>query len=161
MSNDKNQNQQAMNHLDGEEDGVPESLGILVKHYREKRGMSLQDVYEICGVSPSYLNRLEKHERRAPTTKILRKVSTALRIPAEVLFESVFNERVSDDKELSVEDMLICNDYSINGEPAAAEAKQYLVDLIKLALNCEWTPETKMRQACDIVDIIDRLRKVS
>jgi transcriptional regulator with XRE-family HTH domain len=160
MSDDKNQNQQSNEDLDDEEE-MPEALGILVRYYREMRGMSLQDVYEISGVSPSYVNRLERNERKSPTVKTLKKVTSGLRIPAELIFEIIFNEKVSLDKELSLEALLICSDYVIKGEPAGAEIKQLLVELMKHVFTCDWTADTKMREAYKLAEIIDRIRKIA
>lgn len=64
-----------LDEVDEEKEGgltVSDNFGIMLKHYRKLKNLSLKQLEEISGVSASYVNRLERGERKSPSiTKIL------------------------------------------------------------------------------------------
>ncbi|MGG0936975.1 helix-turn-helix domain-containing protein [Brevibacillus centrosporus] len=157
----KEKNKSDVDQLNDEIDALAKNLGVLIRYFRELRGLSLNDVYMVSGISPSYLNRLEQGQRDSPSIKIVKRFAEALKIPSDVLFEAIFHEKAPKERNLSLEELLICSDYLVNDEPVNREIKEQLLAIVKHILSCEWTSETKMRESCNLADMIDRLRKVS
>ena len=42
-----------------------ENFGSMIRYLREKQGYSLKDLEDITGISPSYINRLERGPEHA------------------------------------------------------------------------------------------------
>lgn len=96
-----------------EEEIEENKFGDLVKEKREERGYSYAQLGELSGLSASYISRLEKGERRAPSYSVIQKLSEALEMNKNEL-ESVFGQDniVSDKTDSLVQKKLaILNDY--------------------------------------------------
>ena len=61
------------------------NLGTIVRRQRNRLGLSLVELAEKSGVSPSYLGRIE-NAQRYPSTNILRKIAKPLKLDEEELF---------------------------------------------------------------------------
>ncbi|NMC48635.1 MAG: helix-turn-helix transcriptional regulator [Desulfovibrio sp.] len=55
-----------------------------VRVLRSHRGMTLQQVADVCGVTNSHISQVEKG-KRSMSTELLKKVAEALRVDAELL----------------------------------------------------------------------------
>lgn len=75
-----------------------ETLGSFIAKERNKRGLSLRDFAELCDISHSYLDNLEKGKDRrtnkpvSPTLDTLKKLSRGLDIPINDLINIALNE---------------------------------------------------------------------
>ena len=52
-----------LDEVDEEKEGgltVSDNFGIMLKHYRKIKNLSLKELENLCGVSASYINRLER-----------------------------------------------------------------------------------------------------
>ena len=49
-----------------------------IKEYRIKRGLTLKEVAEKCGISAGYLCHLEKGNRDNPSTEVMENIAMAL-----------------------------------------------------------------------------------
>ena len=61
-------------------------LKINVKKYREKAGLTQEQLSEIADISPDYLSEIERG-KKMPSMKRLFKIAAALRIPAYKLLK--------------------------------------------------------------------------
>ncbi|KYH31866.1 helix-turn-helix domain-containing protein [Neomoorella mulderi] len=59
-------------------------IGSTIRHFREERGYTLDDLAGRAGISPSYLSEIERGHKR-PSLKTLDKICSALNIPRETL----------------------------------------------------------------------------
>lgn len=57
----------------------------LLKKLRLSKGYSLQQLAERSNVTPSYLNRLERGERKTPTFSVLQHIAEGLDVDVNVL----------------------------------------------------------------------------
>ncbi|MDI6823164.1 MAG: helix-turn-helix domain-containing protein [Bacillota bacterium] len=64
--------------------GESGSIGQLVRRFRRQRGMTLRELADLCGVSASYLSRLERGSVGV-SVACLRRLSEALRVPVSSL----------------------------------------------------------------------------
>ncbi len=62
-------------------------VGLNLRHYREKAGLSQEALGFECGLHRTYISGVERGVRN-PTVAVLAKLATVLRIPPERLLES-------------------------------------------------------------------------
>lgn len=55
-----------------------ESFGSRLRSYRERAGLSQNSLAKKVGLSPSYINRLERGEREAPTREVVEALAGTL-----------------------------------------------------------------------------------
>ena len=61
------------------------NFGSTIKKYRKSRGLLQEELADRLGIIGTYLSALENN-RREPTISLLRKISSVLDIPIEVVF---------------------------------------------------------------------------
>ena len=66
---------------------VNENFGSMIKYLREKQGYSLKDLEDITGISPSYINRLERGTRACPSYPVIEELAKALNADISELLE--------------------------------------------------------------------------
>ncbi|MFF2531571.1 helix-turn-helix domain-containing protein [Brevibacillus sp. NPDC058079] len=138
------------------ERSISENFGSLIKHLRESKGYSLKDMQTATGISSSYINRIEKGERKAPSIQIITKLAVALdQDVAELLNVANSQEQV----ELqTVEEVLLANNFMVGGKRATKETRERLVDLISKITNSDWETN-KHFEAMEIMEAIDRYKE--
>ncbi|WP_248928940.1 helix-turn-helix domain-containing protein [Paenibacillus hamazuiensis] len=148
---------------DNERNGAGD-FGLLLKHYRKLRNMSLKDLEDASGASQSYIHRLESGERISPTIKKLLQLSKALRIPDSVLISTIIKNSVEDANEegkaLSLSEALIQNNYFVGSRTLSMEAKQLLIQIVEYIADSEWSATSKIREMYELSELIDQLKRV-
>jgi transcriptional regulator with XRE-family HTH domain len=136
---------------------VSDNFGIMLKHYRKLKNLSLKQLEEISGVSASYVNRLERGERKSPSiTKILQ-LAEALEIPNSVLVATIIQEPRTHEK-IALSELLIKHEYLLNGEELSREAKERLLKIIEHIAQCQWNSDTKVRDIFVLAELIDQFK---
>lgn len=110
---------------------IDTSVGMRLKHFREKKGYSLYDAGKLAKVSPSYLHRIETGERKAPSYPILETL-------AGVLGTTVYqltNTPVDEDKTRSVIEVLMTHEYTVKERKADRQIKDALIALIQTVIS--------------------------
>ena len=59
-----------------------------LKSIREQKGMTLEGVAELVGISTSYLCHLERGSRKNPSLKVSSKIAKTLNVAIEDVFEN-------------------------------------------------------------------------
>jgi len=67
------------------EQGIPD-VGAHVRAWRQKRGLSLRTLAELCDLSPNTISLIERGET-SPSVSTLHRLATALRVQITTLFE--------------------------------------------------------------------------
>ena len=60
-----------------------------LKSIRKEKGMTLEELSELCGVSAGYLCHLENGSRNHPSIEVMEKIAKALN---NTIFEIFFNQ---------------------------------------------------------------------
>lgn len=141
------------------ERNLNESFGSLVKHLRQKAGYTLQEVQDISGISASYIHRIEKGERKAPSFKIIEKLADALQTDRATLL-ALANLEV-DENIVSIDELLYANNFTIDGQVANKKQKTILVKMLTKIVTCEWSPATKHLDSGEILMLIEELKTLS
>ncbi|MEG6613596.1 helix-turn-helix transcriptional regulator [Pseudoclostridium thermosuccinogenes] len=63
-------------------------VGERVRHYRNKAGLSQDELAEKAGLHHTYIGQVERGEKNA-TLESIAKIAYALQVPLEVLFENI------------------------------------------------------------------------
>lgn len=109
-------------------------LGAYLKEVRNNRGLSLRDVASQIDISASYINRIEKGERKQISTSMLAKLSDYYKIPVLELYKIAGID--TEVQSQSIELMAIDTEYiSINGTQVRTEGfKEFIKTIISLDL---------------------------
>lgn len=147
------------------ERSVSEKFGSLIKQYREEKGYSLKKMEELTGISPSYINRIEKGERKAPSFKIIEKLAMALDADVNYLLTiaGVAETPTSEErnaKVYSIEELLLTNNFTINGKEANKEVRESLVSLFGRINQSNWNSQTKVKDSIEIMEQIDQYKSI-
>ena len=122
-------------------------LGDKLKEIRESRNIGLNELSRLCGVSAGYISALERNEKHNPSQKTLQKITEALDISMESLFNLKFESEensgyVKDSKEatmtpheavvslLSTPSIMSCCEYDINSL-SKSEINKFADDLLE------------------------------
>lgn len=136
---------------------INKHFGGMVKYLRTKKGMSLYDLSDKTGVSPSYINRLEKMNRKCPRYPIIEKLALALEVPATELLEVATNNNY-DRKKLST---LILNDeYELDdGSMLEVGDKYKLLELINTIWQLSWEKETIIEDMYKVMQKVEEFKE--
>lgn len=137
---------------------IPQQVGLLIKHFRTKRGYSLKELEKRTGISAPYIHRIEKGERKAPSYKIIEQLAQALQVPVSEIL-SVNDESgqgKQKDRVLNVEELLLKESYMVDDKPVSKEQREALSELIKKLNGLEWNENTKTTETITLLDYIGR-----
>jgi transcriptional regulator with XRE-family HTH domain len=138
------------------ERSISDNFGSLIKHLRESKGYSLKDMQAATGISSSYINRIEKGERKAPSIQIIKQLALALDQDFVELLNIANPEDQSDELQ-TVEELLLSTNYLVSGERLNKESKEKLVDLINKVSQSEWG-DNKHLEAMGIMEAIEQFK---
>ncbi|MDF2544731.1 MAG: putative transcriptional regulator [Herbinix sp.] len=101
---------------------INDNFGTLIRSLRNNHGYSLKDVANITGISASYINRLEKFDRKAPSFKILEALAKALDVSVSILIEAA---GIKNDKKgpINMAHLLFMYDIEVSNIVLTAEQK--------------------------------------
>lgn len=143
------------------ERSVSDNFGSMIRYLREKRGYTLKEMEDLTGVSASYIHRIEKGERKAPTIKVIEKFAEALDCDFYELLSLANSSKKSKGKELpSVEQLILSNDFSVNGYKATKAIKGQLVDLINAIHRADWSESKRDKEMMKIFEQISQYKEL-
>lgn len=133
---------------------VDPRFGQTIKLRREQMDLSLNQLAMITGVSASYINRLEKGEKKAPSYPIMQVIGSALNFNiAELLQLATASEK--DDIE-EIRDLIVKNDFRLNDIFASTPLKEQIVKLFGKIISAEWK-EKKFVEGAEMLTVINEL----
>lgn len=133
---------------------VSDKFGATLLYYRQQKGLSLRDLESITSISQSYLNRLEKGERKSPGVGISSKIAKALGIPLTTLLD-ISTTDVPPEEAQTISQLLLYNDFKIvEDKVISKEAKQILVEIIEFIITSVWNEETKIGDMLELSELV-------
>ncbi|WP_067929223.1 helix-turn-helix domain-containing protein [Alicyclobacillus shizuokensis] len=133
---------------------IHDSVGARIKFLREQKHLSLKDLENKTGISASYLNRLEKGERKSPGCPIMFKLADALDVS---VFE-LLHLPVEADKPKTLFDLLILHNYTVKGVPATRRVKDAIIVLVQTVVNADLTGKNQLHDSMLIIERAKELR---
>ena len=67
---------------------LPKTIGERIRNYRNREGLSQEELAERCGLHATYIGQLERGEKNA-TLESMEKIVKGLNISFETLFEKI------------------------------------------------------------------------
>ncbi|MBU5428189.1 helix-turn-helix transcriptional regulator [Tissierella pigra] len=138
---------------------VNENFGSMIRYLREKQGYSLKDLEDITGISPSYINRLERGTRACPSYPIIEKLAKALNADVTELLEISELSMTDGDVKFLGEIILSCN-CRLTDEIATKEQKEKLVAIIDEIIYCQWEDDI-VADLAEIGKLINEFKLIS
>ncbi|WP_272867409.1 helix-turn-helix domain-containing protein [[Bacillus] enclensis] len=80
------------------EKGLSKLVGEALKLYREERGMTINELSHLAGISKSYISSIERGLQKNPSIKVLQRLADTLDISLSQLLEFT-TESISIDEE--------------------------------------------------------------
>lgn len=140
---------------------VSHKFGSVLKYWREKRGFTLQQLYEKTGVSSGYLNRLENGERKAPSVPICMKIANSLDVPLSVLLDISTTETPAQEAP-TIAELILYNDCRVDEHSLMSkEEKETLVQIVEFIIEATWDEEHKIKQLFQLSELVDDFKEVS
>jgi transcriptional regulator with XRE-family HTH domain len=139
---------------------IPEGFGKYILHLREAKDYSLKDVERITGVSQSYINRIEKGERKAPSYPIIEKLAQAYNVNISELL-SIAGIATDETNVQGLAQLIYSNNFTINGKMTSTKKKEVLVELIEKMDEIKWDDTTKHLDTIELINIINKFKNVS
>lgn len=119
--------------------------------------LSLSELSELTGISSSYLNRLEKGERKAPSFPIMQMIAKAMGMD----ISEVLNLACSSENEEivpEIRELLLKSDFRVGDTFVTTEVKELLLKLVESIVSAEWEDEIKFIEGAVILQTVDRLK---
>jgi len=135
---------------------MSDDFGKMLKGLREERGFSLQKLSLMTGISPSYINRLEKSKRKSPGFTKLVALAEALNVEVWVLAGSSLEW--NEGEPLGIKELLFNHTVQHEGITLSSDEKELLLEIIGMILNAEWSFETILSEMQEIGELISELK---
>ena len=153
---------EVLDEADEEKEGsltVSDNFGIMLKHYRKIKNLSLKELENLCGVSASYINRLERGERRSPSISVILRLAGVLDIPSSVLLAAINIKEPQASEKITLSELLIKHEFLLNnGEELTREAKENLLKIVEHITQCQWSSDTKIRDLYVLAELVDQFK---
>jgi len=141
---------------------INDNFGLMVLHLRNKLGLSLKALSEMTGISTSYINRIEKGERKTPSIKIIESLANALCVDKSVLLEvaNLDTEAKESINNVDIDELFFKNNFTINGKAISRREKELFSKIMTKIAMTEWTSRTKHIESLEIIDLIDQFKTI-
>lgn len=143
------------------ERSLSDRFGLLVRFYRKQKGMNLQELSKRAGVSQSYINRIEKGERKTPSLSVIKSIADALEIDIrELIGHEIENGEKTQKNPLSLEEILLTSEYTVNGHKVSKEIRKSLIDIVKYIHENDWSTPKKADHFLKLSDKIEAYKEL-
>lgn len=134
-------------------------FGSIIRNRRLELNMSLKNIEELTGISPSYINRIEKGQRKAPSYGIIEQLAEALNLPVSKLTNVPKSKTDESGSDLSLQEMILSSKFTLNGKKVSKESKEKMVDMINYISSMQWEDTTKYKEIMPIMEFLDYFKK--
>ncbi|WCK56922.1 helix-turn-helix transcriptional regulator (plasmid) [Aneurinibacillus sp. Ricciae_BoGa-3] len=141
------------------ERAITEGFGSYIKQVRKGKGLSLQTVADLTGISPSYINRIEKSERKAPSYRIIEKLAKAFEVPIEEMLK-IAGIKEDTTKVQGFAQVIYSNGFTINGRLIPNKQKEMIVEIITKMDEAVWGNDTKYRESIELMELINKYKEL-
>lgn len=148
------------------ERSVKVDFSTWLKSARNQKGYTLKHLGDLTGISPSYIHRIERNERKAPSIPIAEKLAVALGYDAKIILSMLGQEgavlglREDGNQETpGIVELLSMNHYKINGEIASREEKNAISKIISQIIDEQWSEDEIWTKGGELFKSIMKLQK--
>lgn len=143
-----------------EERQVTTDFGNWLRSTRKQKGLSLKKLEELSGVSGAYIFRIEKGTRKTPSIPITEKLAVALGVPPKELLQMIGHSIDKENENVpELNQLVILNDYTINGHMLTTEQKNKIAKLIDKMFKEDWDDEALWYKGTELFNVFVPLNK--
>lgn len=139
---------------------IPDGFGSYIAHLREEKDYSLKDVERITGISQSYVNRIEKGQRKAPSYPIIEKLANAYDVQISELLK-IAGIGADEVNVQGFAQLIYSNNFTINGKMTSTKRKELIVELIESMDEAKWEDSTMHLDTINLIQIISKFKNIS
>ena len=145
----------------GIERALSDNFGAVIKYQRNQKDLTLAKLADMTGMSPSYINRLEKGERKAPGYSIVKSLSEALSIPLSEMLEIAGIENENTSGHNSISKLILSNNvsYTDGGDIVKKDEKEALIEILEFVINTKWDTN-KHLETMKLLTLIDKYKEL-
>lgn len=138
---------------------VSDDFGTTLRFLRKKKRLSLSQLGEMTGISPSYINRLELKQRKSPSINIMESLAMALDVPLTVLADAAGIE-FNNSKKMDIISLINQNKITLGyyDDVLDDNQKEKLVELIEFISESEWE-SNKEEESTQLIELMDGFKK--
>ncbi len=138
-------------------DKLSRKLGAYLKHLRKKSGLKLEEISEKSSLSISYISRLENGLIDAPSIFTIESLAYAYELSVfELLNLSIKEEN---EKIISLEELIIKNDFTYKDDKVDIYTKQAILNLISSLLDLDMSEIEEVAKICNLITKYSKERK--
>lgn len=142
--------------------GLTENFGKYMLYLRKKHKFTLQQVADKTGLSPSYIHKIERGEKKNPSYPVLQSFAALYDIDIETMtaFSKKEKEVISQKHLQSLQEIILLSSFSINNKLPTSEEREKLVKIIEYILNSKWEENSKHIETIEIIRLIDDFKHI-
>lgn len=127
-----------------------------LKRLRKARGMTLQQLSDATGISPSYISRMERGEKQCPSFPILTSLASALNVDVLTLAEGL----VDKDEVVDLEAIMFRSHLRVAGKILTEEETARVLRIIERIVEFDWNKDSQWHELAELGDAINKLKNV-
>jgi len=132
-------------------------IGSFIRHRREELKYSLNDLGKITGISNSYINRLERNERKACSLPIIYNLAEGLNVSVwDILDVAIPIDRPP----ISLSNLILKSDCLVNDKKASIALKELIVELNDEVLRVNWDESNRFQAGAVILDLVSMIKSI-
>lgn len=125
-----------------------------LKRLRKARGMTLQQLSDATGISPSYISRMERGEKQSPSFPILTALASALNVDVLTLAEGL----VGKDEVVILDAIMFRAQLRVAGKILTEEETMQVLNIIELIFGFEWSKSSQWNEIAKLGNAINKLK---
>lgn len=130
-------------------------FAYFLRYYRRLRGYSLKELEEKTGITASYINRLERGYKKAPSLGLVEKLAEGLEIPVYVLLGG----SEEDIKGRDISEIIFNQDVTFLGKEINMKQRAVLMDIINFILDEEnW--RNNYTAGIELMSLVDKFYRI-
>jgi len=133
-----------------------EAFAEKLKRLRKARGMTLQQLSDATGISPSYISRMERGEKQCPSFPILTALASALNVDVLTLAEGL----VDKDEVVDLDAIMFRSQLRVVGKILTEEETARVLRMIERIVEFDWNRESQWHELAELGDAINKLKNV-
>lgn len=128
-----------------------EAFADKLKRLRKARGLTLQRLGDMTGVSPSYISRLERNEKQCPSFPILVELARALKVDVLTLAEGLVEQ---EGEVIDLYSLMFKSPLRVADKILTEEETRQVIHLIERIAEFDWNEQTMWRELCEVGNLI-------
>lgn len=137
---------------------VSEDFGAYIRHLRQRKGLSLNEVEQQSKVSASYISRLENGDRVSPSFPFMEKLANCYGVPVLDLCKSALQNKDEVVESQTFEILMYSNQFTIFDKEVDTQMKKKIVLLLNQIAKADFSNNHQYEEMGTIMQIVSDLK---